>query len=497
MNAQLPKVLVVGDQRFADILATCGAQWQVQPAAPTVAAMWDAVEAGRLDSTVTVAIFTDGTAGAPDELEMALAAFAPYATTFIVADPARGPIIAGRTQQVAAAQEGADPNAPLYLLPVTDLGQALGILQQVLAGKVAWGAPGAAPAAAPAPAAPAPQAAFAAAAYEPMPAEAPSPAAAPPPAMAGYDQAGVYTSAVSEALSAGYQKPADARPGQMTISSMSSKGGSGKSTTAIMLAATIARASAAAGTPKKVVIVDLDTRDGQVGSLIGQYVPTAINIRVMPRWDAATVTGNLVHDKRLGIDALLAPVRPRNADDVGPDFYRQIISVLQTTHDVVILDCSVNYLDPLLGTAFAMSDEILFVTTLATTSVQGMARSLTELFADPVDGGLGIPREKVGIVANQVINNVGMGKDKLLRAALGAPLVGQIPSDQDAVLVATNSNRMFDLLKHPKLGPAYFRLAVNCLPNIAMAPIVAEAIADQAPASAPAQEQKRGGIFRK
>jgi len=266
------------------------------------------------------------------------------------------------------------------------------------------------------------------------------------------------------------------------------------STTAICLAGTIARCSAAAGDPKRVVVVDLDTRDGQIGSLIGQYVPTAINIRIMPVWDANTITSSLVHDKRLGVDALLAPLRPRNADDVGPDFYRRIIQVLQTTHDVVILDCSVNYLDPLLGVGFSLADEILFVTTLATTSVQGMARSLTEMFADPVDGGLGIPREKVGIVANQAINNVGMGKDQLLKAALGAPLVGQIPADHDAVLLATNKNEMWKLMQHPRLGPAYFKLATTCLPGWNLAPVAVEAV--QEPGNAPVAEQtKKKGLF--
>jgi MinD-like ATPase involved in chromosome partitioning or flagellar assembly len=268
------------------------------------------------------------------------------------------------------------------------------------------------------------------------------------------------------------------------------------STTALCLAGTIARASAAANAPKRVVLVDLDTRDGQVGSLISQFMPTALNIRVLPKWDAASVKANLVHDKRMGIDALLAPVRPRNADDVGPEFYRDIIGILQTTHDVVVLDCSVNYLDPLLGVGFAMSDEILFVTTLATTSVQGMARSLTELFADPADGGLGIPREKVGIVANQVINNVGMGRDKLLKAALGAPLIGQIPSDQDAVLIATNSNKMSELLKHPRLGPAYYKLATSCLPGWALVPLTAEsAAAAQAAQTADPQQPGKRRLF--
>lgn len=562
-----PKAIVVGDPRLGDILASSGGQWVIQPVVPTVSGMWDAVETGALNAESEIMIISDGTATQVDELEATLAAFAPFATTFLVADPARGEQIVARARALAPTVPNGDPNAPIWVLPVHDVQQALDMMKHVLGAKVTWDAPqqqvaeatplprptmptqyvqaapsemvsptvhrpqpvaqAAAPAQirtdAPAPVAPIGldqvqignvEAVMPAQPYGNVPAQgAPSmlqppggmPAAQPvyDAPVGGYEQAQVYSQTVVQTVQQGVQKPPGALPGQITIACMSSKGGSGKSTTAIMLAATIARTSAAAGQPKRVVLVDLDTRDGQVGSLIGQYMPTSINIRVMPRWDAATVKANLVHDKRLGVDALLAPVRPRNADDVGPEFYQQIIGVLQTTHDVVILDCSVNYLDPLLGTGFAMSDEILFVTTLATTSVQGMARSLTELFADPADGGLGIPREKVGIVANQVINNVGMGRDKLLRAALGAPLVGQIPSDQDAVLISTNSNRMFDLLKHPKLGPAYFRLAVNCLPGMALAPLTAEQAAtqnpqqqtQQAPQDGQQQGKKKKGLF--
>ena len=621
-----PKVIVVGDPRLGDILASSGAQWVIQPVVPTVSGMWDAVETGALNLESDILIVSDGTSSQVDELEATLAAFAPFATTFLVADPVRGEQIAARARALAPTVPNGDPNAPIWILPVHDVQQALDMMKHVLGTKVVWEAPQqmvaeatplprptmpsqyvqAAPAEMvaptvhrPEPAAPV-QAPVQIAADAPMPVApigleqvqignvesvipqqpyippaspvpgqqpqyqplppAPQPqqmyppqyqpqpdmsqqqmyqqnyqgqqgqvaqqqpdyaqpgAVAYPPQQtplayaqpvayeqppAHYEQSQVYADHVAQQIQQVTPKPPGSVPGQITIACMSSKGGSGKSTTAIMLAATIARASAAAGQPKRVVLVDLDTRDGQVGSLIGQYMPTSINIRVMPRWDAATVKANLVHDKRLGIDALLAPVRPRNADDVGPEFYQQIIGVLQTTHDVVVLDCSVNYLDPLLGTGFSMSDEILFVTTLATTSVQGMARSLTELFADPTDGGLGIPREKVGIVANQVINNVGMGRDKLLRAALGAPLVGQIPSDQDAVLIATNSNRMFDLLKHPKLGPAYFRLAVNCLPGVPLAPLTAEQAATQVPqaravnpdAQAGGAPKKKKGLF--
>ena len=239
------------------------------------------------------------------------------------------------------------------------------------------------------------------------------------------------------------------------------------STTAMMLASTIAVTTRAAGNPKKVVLVDLDTRDGQVGTLLGQYKPTAINLRVIPtkKRTATAVLNNLVHDPKLEIDALLAPVRPRFATDIGPDFYEQIIGVLQTTHDVVIIDCSVNYLDPLLGSAFKVSDNILFVTTLALTSVQGMARALIEMTESREDGGLGIPQDKIKVVVNQVTKDVGMPAPRLLKSLLNTDVVGKIPNLPKSVLIATNEAKMWRLFKLEQLAASYIILARKCLEN--------------------------------
>ena len=513
------KVIVVGDQRLADILARCGAEWLVYPAAATVTAMWDAIDNQTLPSIVTAIIVTDGTAENIDELELTLAAFAPFATTFVVSDPVRGQQLVSRARQLAPTVDGGNPDAPIYVLPSNDLAASLGLLQQILKDKVGWNTQKPAQVAPAAPVAPpvAPTPPVAPPTQYSVPSPIATPPAAPvyvapdaspiitappilPPVASiprDYEQAAVYSREVTSQASQHLSKLPNAIEGQVTIACMSSKGGSGKSTTALCLAGTIAKSTAAAGAPKKVVVVDLDTRDGQLGSLIGQYMPTAVSIRVMPVLDANTVQQNLVHDKRMNIDALLAPVRPRNADDVGPDFYRKVIQILQTTHDVVILDCSVNYLDPLLGVGFALADEILFVTTLATTSVEGMARALTELFAPPSAGGLGLDRNKVGIVANQVILNVNMGREKLLRAALGAPLIGQIPAEYDTVLMATNQNKMSDLLKHYRLGPAYLNLAKMCLPNWQLASIVTDT---QAPATNSGEEEEssgKRGLFRR
>jgi len=238
----------------------------------------------------------------------------------------------------------------------------------------------------------------------------------------------------------------------------------------IMLAASIARASADAGRALSVIVVDLDTYHGQVSSVIGTFMPTALNIRVQDSWDEATIRASIVADASLGIDVLLAPVRPRTADVVGPSFYRTIVRSLKRMYDVVVIDTGNQYLDPLVAdVALAEADVVLFVTTLASTSVHGMARALRELTASPDDAGLGVPRESIGIVVNQAAGGVGSDGDVLAAAGLGIPVVGVVPLATRDVLRATNACRMADLLDHELLGPAYTDLARTCLPNRVLA----------------------------
>ncbi|NDH18043.1 MAG: hypothetical protein EBY51_01450, partial [Actinobacteria bacterium] len=255
-------------------------------------------------------------------------------------------------------------------------------------------------------------------------------------------------------------------PGQITFTVTSSKGGSGKSTVSLLLASTIARASAQAGKPLSVCVIDLDVRDGQVASLIGKFMPTALNIRVQPVWDEERIRRNMVAAEGLNVDTLLAPIRPRTADTVGPEFYRTIVRSLQRMYDVVIIDTSVQYLEPLIAeVALVESDAILFVTTLASTAIQGMARALREITAPLDESGLGIPRSKVGIVVNQSVANVGMEREQVQAAGLGVPVVGVVPLATKDVLTATNLNKMGVLLDHPLLGPAYLDLVQACLPG--------------------------------
>lgn len=293
--------------------------------------------------------------------------------------------------------------------------------------------------------------------------------------------------------------------GQSTIVVTSSKGGAGKTTVSVMLAAAIARASAAAGHRLSVLVVDMDTFHGQISSIVGVLMPTALNIRVQPRWDEACIRRNIVRAESLGVDVLLAPVRPRTAQIVGPEFYRPVVASLKRMYDIVILDTGNHYLDPIVtDVALVEADKVLFVTTLATTSVQGMARALADLTAPASEGGQGVPAERIGIVVNQAASGVGIDSDGLVSAGLGVPIVGVIPLATREVLTATNSGQMAGLLEHRLLGPSYIDLARACLPSRALDPWrepVVEPIAT-APVftladSAGPGEPARRGLFRR
>jgi cellulose biosynthesis protein BcsQ len=528
-----PGVIVVAEPRVHGFLTESGGFWNVQQRMDAITDMWQALSSGRLDQHSRILVFSDslahGTAGEEAELDQTAGAIVAMshagARVFVATSLPDDTTRLGERVSAAATAQGLDPSSLVFhLIPVADgrvafldrmravLGQEVvfpteypdeeAVEEAVEEPTLAAEEP---PAPAPEPAPTAPEVVSAPPGLPPIGIARGGPGTPPTlppigsPAPVPSTDSGYPQNASMELL--GRPK----RPGQVTITVTSSKGGSGKSTASILLAGSIARASADAGVPLSVCLIDLDTRDGQVASLIGKFMPTALNIRVQPVWDEDRIRRNLVHADGLDIDTLLAPIRPRTADTVGPDFYRTIVRSLQRMFDVVVMDTSVQYLEPLIAdVALGESDEILFVTTLASTAVQGMARALREITAPTDESGLGVPREKIGIVVNQSVANVGMERDQVLAAGLGVPVVGVIPLATKDVLTATNLNRMYALLDHPLIGPAYNELARACLPGRELSPWRSTAAeAAGAPVTVPAGAEaadgdgKRRGLFRR
>ena len=505
-SAAGPGLIAVVDTPLHDLLSSSGVTWVVQQRQLSIAAMWSALSGGQLDQHSRILVFSDSLPDAPGDDELVQTARAVVAMAnagahvFIAAtDPERTSRLTDLIGEAAIGQNVVAAALRYHWLPVDQGGRAvLDVMRGALSPEVTF--PAEYPAAVGTALGGEP-----AAVVEPAdiiePAAVEPPAFVPPPAAPVAPPIGIARGAAGDRptlppiggapaapAAASSEYPASASlellsrpklPGQITITVTSSKGGSGKSTASILLAGSIARASADAGRPLSVCLIDLDTRDGQVASLIGKFMPTALNIRVQPVWDEERIRRNLVHADGLNIDTLLAPIRPRTADTVGPDFYKTIVRSLQRMYDVVIMDTSVQYLEPLIGeVALGEADEILFVTTLASTAVQGMARALREITAPLDESGLGIPREKIGIIVNQSVANVGMERDQVLAAGLGVPVVGVVPLATKDVLTATNLNRMYALLDHPLLGPAYNDLARACLPGRDIGPWISTAPAE-------------------
>jgi len=450
-----PEVIVIAEPEIDALLRDSGIDWRLQERQSSIAGMWEGLSSGALSAHSRILVFSDSLEPAAEQATaQAIAAMANARAHVFVAvwQSDRVDELRMRIDREAATIGAAPGSLAVHFLPVeSGPREVLECMKSVLGDELSW--------------------------PEEYPAAVDSAFGAPAVAVAEEVPMPLPSGACAELLA---QPPV---PGQVTITVTSSKGGSGKSTAALMLAASIARASREGGDPLSVCVVDMDTRDGQVASLIGKYMPTALNIRVQPVWDELTIRRHLVYEEALGVHALLAPIRPRTADTVGPEFYRTIIRSLQRMFDVVVMDTSVQYLDPLIAkVCLPEATEVLFITTLASTAVQGMARALREITAPVEESGLGISREKIGIIVNQSVAGVGMQREQILAAGLGVPVVGVIPLATKDVLSATNMHRMHTLLDHPQIGPAYNELARTCLPGRELAEFAA--VAD-VPVSAP------------
>lgn len=249
----------------------------------------------------------------------------------------------------------------------------------------------------------------------------------------------------------------------------SSKGGSGKSTIAISLASYIARSSELSkkegleDKQLKVAIVDLDIRDGQLGFLTGFYKPTVLSIVLKDDVSPQTVSESTIESDGLKCDLYLAPKNPRASEATPPQFYNELIQTLRAMYDYVILDTSVNYLDPLLEeVAYPSSDQIIFVTDLGVNSIFGMTRWIQEVTGGGVgskSSGKKINKNKIGIVVNKSLTDVGMDVEKIRKASMGLPVLSVLPSLPKLVTAAANNQSLELLTRNAEVNKALRRLS--------------------------------------
>ena len=209
----------------------------------------------------------------------------------------------------------------------------------------------------------------------------------------------------------------------------------------------------------KVLILDLDIRDGQLGFLTGNTSPTMLNLRAKDI-NMKTVKETVIESSRLRCDLMLAPKRPRNADDIPPEFFVELVGYLRKMYDYIIMDTSVNYLDPLLEkVAYPMADQIIFVCDVVVQSVFSMTRWIQEVTQPQENGGMGISRKKIGIVVNKAKGDVNMPAEKIKTASLNIPILTSVPDAGKLFAHSANMQSMEVVLRNKDVYKAIRRLA--------------------------------------
>jgi pilus assembly protein CpaE len=224
---------------------------------------------------------------------------------------------------------------------------------------------------------------------------------------------------VSRHLMGAVAPAAPAAPEGRVVTVFAAKGGCGKSTLATNVAVALAE-----GGRRRVVLVDLDLAFGDVGIML-QLTPErsiADAVSARERIDVALVRA-LLTPYAPGVDVLLAPVGPTEAERIGRDVVAPVLAAARAMADFVVVDTPAQFTDQVLA-ALDVSDVHLLVATPDIPALKNLRIALDMLDL------LGLPEENRLVVLNRSDAKVGLSGadiDRVIQCPTGA----HVPSSRD------------------------------------------------------------------
>lgn len=200
----------------------------------------------------------------------------------------------------------------------------------------------------------------------------------------------------------------------------SPKGGSGKTTIATNLAASLARDA-----HQNTAIVDLDLMAGDVALLLGLTPHRTISdlIDIQDSLDATGINSALMRHET-GVVVLAAPQRPEDAEAVSPRLVETVLKTCLNMFDHVVVDCPPT-LDENVLAAMELSDEMFIVCTPDIASIKNTAialRTIKELrMARHLRIVFNRADEPVGIRAADLAEVLGESVDVSIPASIDVP----------------------------------------------------------------------------
>jgi pilus assembly protein CpaE len=226
------------------------------------------------------------------------------------------------------------------------------------------------------------------------------------------------------------------RPPGRVVTVFSSKGGCGKTFLSTNLAVALGRNGA------EVALVDLDLHFGDVAIMLHLFPShTIYDATQSPELDALTVKSFLTHHDS-GIWTLVAPTEPTVADTISPSTITNILKLLRSAFDYVVIDTPPAFSEPVLG-AFDESDALVMLATLDVPSIKNLKLTLQTMEL------LHFPKSRIRVVVNRADSKVGLRLPDVEKL-LSAPVDATIPSSRSVPLSVNKGSPI--MLEEPK-GP--------------------------------------------
>lgn len=202
------------------------------------------------------------------------------------------------------------------------------------------------------------------------------------------------------------------------ITVFGTKGGVGKSVLATNLGVALATT-----TGKRVAVVDLDLEFGDVAIMLGMKPERTIHdaIDAIDRLDHEMLAG-LMQRHSSGLEALLAPVRPEDAEGISTAAVERVFDLVSRAYDYVVVDTCPAFTEPVLA-ALDRSDAIYLMTTMDLPSIKNTRVSLQKLRQ------LGLADGRVRLVLNRSGSKVLLEPGEVAKA-IGGDIFAHIPSDR-------------------------------------------------------------------
>jgi pilus assembly protein CpaE len=233
-------------------------------------------------------------------------------------------------------------------------------------------------------------------------------------------------------------RPHEAKGQGRVVTVFAAKGGCGKTTMATNLAVILA-----AGGKRSVCLLDLDISFGDV-AITMQLFPTKSLADAVPMRGTLDREGvrSLVTPHSPGLDTLLAPLDPGEAERIPTALVSEVLHELRQSYDFVVVDTPPDFKDCVLA-ALDVSDVYVLLATLDVPSLKNLRLTLDMLDL------LGYRRDNWQIVLNRADSKVGLNATDVEKT-LKVPIAARVPSS-GAVSTSINKGVPLTLVQpnHP------------------------------------------------